>query len=241
MAQTSNRVGFVHFKTKENFDNKVANNEILDTSIVFVQDSKEIHAHGITYKSINWSVLSYSNGVYIYDINGKYTLPSEWDTSRNEEAVGVAILTDDCSFVVAKEDIGQKTWGGYGTDTASLTNYSQTEAAKDFAGVTNTRLIIEALGVGNAPAAEACASYSFLNGQTGYLGAAGEWKLARSYKDELNSALELIGGTKMAESYYWASTEVDSSSAWGLYFASSSTMNPGVKYGNRYVRAFLAI
>ena len=47
----------IHFKTKENFDSKVANNEILDTSIVFVQDSKEIHTHGTTYKSVNWSVL----------------------------------------------------------------------------------------------------------------------------------------------------------------------------------------
>lgn len=47
----------IHFKKKETFDQKVANNEVLDTSIVFIQDSKEIHTHGTTYKSVNWSVL----------------------------------------------------------------------------------------------------------------------------------------------------------------------------------------
>ena len=183
------------------------------------------------------------NGLYIYDIDGRFTLPENWNTTNNSKAVGVAILGDDCRFVVAKEDIGEKMWGGYGTDIASLTNYtSKTEAAKDFAGVTNTRLIIEALGVGNAPAAEACASYSFLNGQTGYLGAAGEWKLARSYKDELNSALELIGGTKMTEGAYWTSTEHSSLYAWYQWFDSDSDLGiPSKGTGNYYVRAFLAI
>ena len=47
----------IHFNSKENFDNKVANNEILDTSIVFVKDSKEIYTHGNLYKSVNWSEL----------------------------------------------------------------------------------------------------------------------------------------------------------------------------------------
>ena len=47
----------IHFKTQQNFNNEVANENILDTSIVFIQDSKEIHTHGTTYKSVNWSVL----------------------------------------------------------------------------------------------------------------------------------------------------------------------------------------
>ena len=328
----------IHFKTKQKFNEELANGNILDTSIVFIQDTKQIYTHGQLYdgstfdptdieasiqniidnyattetlnqavqavnsningvnQSINSTLQNVSekankaeatatdalnlvegiqgnlssfalkselptkvsqlendvlyvtedvvnNGLYIYDIDGKFTLPENWNTANNSKAVGVAILGDDCRFVVAKEDIGQKSWGGYGTDIASLTNYSsQTEAAKDFAGVTNTRLIIEALGVGNAPAAEACASYTFSNGQTGYLGAAGEWKLARSYKDELNSALELIGGTKMAESYYWTSTEYSSIIAWYQCFDSNSRLNGDYKDRNLgYVRAFLAI
>ena len=47
----------IHFKNKENFDKEVANENILDSSIVFIQDSKEISTHGTIYKSVNWSVL----------------------------------------------------------------------------------------------------------------------------------------------------------------------------------------
>ena len=134
----------------------------------------------------------------------------------------MAILTDDCKFVVAKEDISTSTirWGGYGTDISTLTNYRDAAlAATDFDGVNNTAKIIAAIGNSNdgyrdGTAAGDCAAYTFPNGQAGYLGAAGEWQLARSYKDELNSALELIGGTKMAEDYYWTSTEYSSDYAW---------------------------
>ena len=47
----------IHFKNKQNFETEVANNNILDNSIVFIQDSKEISTHGTIYKSVNWSVL----------------------------------------------------------------------------------------------------------------------------------------------------------------------------------------
>lgn len=47
----------IHFKSKENFASEVANGNILDNSIVFIQDSKEISTHGTIYKTVNWSVL----------------------------------------------------------------------------------------------------------------------------------------------------------------------------------------
>ena len=47
----------IHFKSKENFEKEVANENILDTSICFIQDSKEISTHGTVYKSVNWSIL----------------------------------------------------------------------------------------------------------------------------------------------------------------------------------------
>lgn len=36
----------IHFKNKQNFEREVANNNILDTSICFIQDSKEIYTPG---------------------------------------------------------------------------------------------------------------------------------------------------------------------------------------------------
>ena len=47
----------IHFNRKEVFEEKLAKNEILDTSIVFVKDSKEIWTHSNLYKSVNWDVL----------------------------------------------------------------------------------------------------------------------------------------------------------------------------------------
>lgn len=43
----------IHFKTKQNFENEVANGNILDTSIVFIQDSKEICTHNTIYETVN--------------------------------------------------------------------------------------------------------------------------------------------------------------------------------------------
>lgn len=47
----------IHFKNKTNFNNEIANNNILDTSIVFIQDAQEIYTHGTEYQFVNWSKL----------------------------------------------------------------------------------------------------------------------------------------------------------------------------------------
>ena len=47
----------IHFKSRDNFDRDVANENILDTSICFIQDSKEISTHGTIYSTVAWSVL----------------------------------------------------------------------------------------------------------------------------------------------------------------------------------------
>ena len=276
----------IHFKTKQKFDEELANGNILDTSIVFIKDTKQIYTHGQLYDgstfdptdieaSIQNIIDNYAtktemptkvsqlendvpyviddvvvkNGLYIYDTDGNFTLPANWNTSNNSKAVGVAILIDDCRFVVAKEDISASTihWGGYGTDISTLTNYtSGTDAATDFDGVNNTAKIIAAIGNSNdgyrdGTAAGDCASYTFPNGKTGYLGAAGEWQVARQNKEDLNSALTLIGGTTMKESAYRTSTEYSSYGAWYQWFDSDSNLDRSDKYDNRYVRAFLSI
>ena len=189
-------------------------------------------------------------GVSIYDIDGNLTLPELWDTSNNNKAVGVAIVADNCRFVVAKEDISANTirWGGYGTDISTLTNYTDSaNAATDFDGVNNTSKIIAAIGNSNdghrnGTAAGDCAAYTFPNGKTGYLGAAGEWQIARQNKDALNSTLTLIGGTTMKKNSYWTSTEYSSNYAWYQWFDSNSVLSYYGKSGSSFcVRAFLAI
>lgn len=47
----------IHFTKKSNFNTEVANGNILNTSICFIQDTKEIYTHGTLYKAIGWSIL----------------------------------------------------------------------------------------------------------------------------------------------------------------------------------------
>ena len=41
-----------------------------------------------------------ANGVYIYDNEGKLTVPDNWNASNNSKAVGVAVISDNCSFAI---------------------------------------------------------------------------------------------------------------------------------------------
>ena len=39
----------IHFKTKQKFNEELAKGNILNTSIIFIQDTKEIYTHGTYY------------------------------------------------------------------------------------------------------------------------------------------------------------------------------------------------
>ena len=177
-------------------------------------------------------------GVFIYDTNGNLTKPEEWNTANNDLAVGVAVIGENCSFVIEKTvSYSYKEWGGYNTMISGLPSTADT----DYLGESNTTKIINQLGSGNAPAADYCRGRSCtVNGTTlyGYLGALGEWQTAYNNKSSIDSALSKIGGTAVNTSnYHWASTQYSSESAWGLRWSSGNVGNYG-KSNGRYARAF---
>lgn len=47
----------IHFNKNEDFKNRLENNEILDSSIVFIKDTNKIYTHGEEYQWISWSYL----------------------------------------------------------------------------------------------------------------------------------------------------------------------------------------
>ena len=49
----------IHFKTKQKFNEELANGNILETSIVFIQDSKEIYTHGQYYGDLSECLTKY--------------------------------------------------------------------------------------------------------------------------------------------------------------------------------------
>lgn len=181
-------------------------------------------------------------GVFIYDTNGNLTKPEEWDTANNDLAVGVAVIDENCSFVIEKTvSYSNMQWGGYGTEISGIVTTTNTNTAKtDYAGESNTTKIINYLGSGNAPAAEYCRSRSCtVNGITlyGYLGAYGEWQTAINNKSAIDSALKKIGGTAMKINYHWTSTQYNSGNAWTMDWG-GGTINYNLKNYNFYVRAF---
>lgn len=208
------------------------NKEISESSITASQQTRTVT---VTYAKI-------ANGIYICDTSGNLTAVGNWNTANNSSAIGVAVVSDNCSFVIEKTvSYSYKTWGGYGTTISGITTTTDTATAEtDYAGETNTTKIISQLGSGNAPAADYCKSRSCtVNGTTlrGYLGSLGEWQTAYNNKSIIDSALYTIGGTAMnTNDYHWTSTQNSSGIAWKLSW--DSYVSGGYKDRNHYVRAF---
>ena len=139
--------------------------------------------------------------------------PDDFDTV-NFKAVGVVFFVNDSGehgWVIALEDEGLFTWGGYGEDT-ELDNYtSRRSAASDTAGYNNTQAILELAK--DYPAFNAV---DFENGW--YLPAAGQLK--RLYKNlkDVNVSIEKANGliVRPIGLPYWSSTEYSDIDAWYL-------------------------
>ena len=87
----------IHFKSRDNFDREVANENILDTSICFIQDSKEISTHGTLYKTVNWSVLDLGESKEIYICIPKLSAPFG-DFIKSVQLEGVNIMEEAINF-----------------------------------------------------------------------------------------------------------------------------------------------
>lgn len=153
----------------------------------------------------------YPNGVYILRMDGKLYTRSEWSTAWNDEAVGVALKTDNCRFVISLVDYDKTMWSKKGASDKipGVTSTSDIPTAKtDYKGIENSAAIISFYGAGTDYAAGLCAEHTFKNGQKGYLGACGEWQEAFNNKDEINACMSLVRCDAIAgDEYYWVSTQ----------------------------------
>lgn len=99
----------IHFNKKEDFNKEVANGNILDKSIVFIKDTKEIYTHGTIYGGnssndgidIEWSVLEdsiLSDGVYAVTSTGELV-----DYKTTDDYENVAIIAGSNKFIISNE------------------------------------------------------------------------------------------------------------------------------------------
>lgn len=158
-------------------------------------------------------------GVSIQHIDGTLYTIREWQENgfTSDYANGVAIVDDRASFVVAKEDIGEKLlWSNEAILVEGVSVASNNLNGFDcINGVQDTQILVE---LGISPAASACAEYTFPNGSKGYLPAAGEWEVFKSYESSAKEAFKLIGGADLfspsVAKYYWSTTQKNASDAW---------------------------
>ena len=136
------------------------------------------------------------NNVYVYANDGLLYVPEVWETGRNDEAVGVAVVTDNSRFCI-KKGLGSKNsieWSDtlYGTDVPEIVN-----SENDYKGLNNSIAIRQSTENEDDTNNEAWYCYSqtiVVNGNTinGYLPAIGELKDLYTNKSAIESTLTVI-------------------------------------------------
>ena len=168
------------------------------------------------------------NGVYIlHDTLGVRTVDS-WNPKNNDGVIGILVIEDEHQLVVALEDAPENlTW----SEERKLVNQpikNTTDAKSDFNGEEYCRN----LNSPDFPAAYYCSNYKKGN-RSWYLPSTGELWLIYNHLEEIQNALETVGGKKFVSNWnefegvpaYWSSTERSATGAWGLY------LNVGILYG----------
>ena len=190
---------------------------------------------------------SYPLGVWAYYANGSIRDYANADSN----AIGVAVVTANCGFVIDKlatNGNNRIRYGGYNKDLSNIGVVVTSDASTaklDFAGEDNTTKLINALDgyndgyVTGAAAAEACRAA--FNG-SGYMGSLGEWNEAYANKSAVDSMMTKIGGTAiLTNRTHWASTICSASStSWNLNWNDGYLGSNSRSY-NALVRAFKAL
>ncbi|MBQ4589117.1 MAG: hypothetical protein IJA95_07505 [Bacteroidaceae bacterium] len=181
-------------------------------------------------------------GVFIQGVSGKLYKTDDW--TNQETPNGVAVITEECSFVVALTEASEMRISGI--DTIALENYmtaisNSTEAKSDYQGALNTANIMK-LKSGTDYAAGWCNAFWFPSGKNGFLPSLGQMYAAYINKSAVDAALTKAGGTELDESYYWTSTfngvrNADNRSCWRLDWGDGSVVGSSLNMTSR-VRAF---
>lgn len=172
------------------------------------------------------------NGIYFIVYGGYPIHESEFDESMCNDCIGVGVLMGDKFATVSLRDANN------GEDVA-LTNEDKTGDSSRF-----RQDFWEAMadwdGQGNTESMK-----SYLNPEINleeyeYLPSVAQLHLILLFVNEINKALERVGGEPMRKNWYWSSTECGSLSSWFVNFSSGGTFTGGSKYSSGTVRPSVA-
>lgn len=176
-------------------------------------------------------------GVFIQHIDGTLYKEADWTSGgfSNDKANGIAVVTENAKFVVAKEWASTSSSWASSSVSGVTTTEKYEEAITDYAGEINTQLLV----ANDSNAAKACARYIFPNGEKGYLPAAGELYEYCSQIEKIFSAMRTIGSSiPQYTPLTWSSTQYDGIKAWVLDCWSKEMVSI-LRGDPNYVLAFL--
>lgn len=189
------------------------------------------HAPAITYVNVGMICdvptppedFSTYRGVFIQTLDGWLYPVGKWANQKIPN--GVAVITDNCSFVIALEDAspGYCVWGTR-SNIAGVNNSDTKNTVKTYYnGEAETASIIT--NASNSTAATYCSNFTFPNGQSGYMGAGGEWWTALTHKAEIIVAMKACGGVALSKDYWCTTEQVGSNRAWAADWESVDLTN----------------
>ena len=173
------------------------------------------------------------NGVYIYDKDDNRYTKEEWVSSgKGVSAVcGIGISTDTDSFMVATGiSSGSYPFGGRDTLIPNVPLLSSGISILNLSKVTHgfiyTDVIISTLGINNALAAKYAKTYTFGNGQSGYLPSFSEVTTLYSYKTQVEEILSTLGFSLWGSQYIQTCTQFGPTNNVALYWQDGKSLQP---------------
>ena len=162
-----------------------------------------------------------TDGVYILHETLGLKGVDGWNSENNNGVVGVLVVEDDHKIVVALKDSPEDLpWSKKWSKKRELINEpikKKEDAESDF----NGEYYCRKLDSPDFPAAYYCLNYKKGN-HSWYLPSSGELWMIYSHFDEIQNALETVGGQKLITTWdegvpvYWSSTEYSVTHAWYL-------------------------
>lgn len=194
----------------------------------FVMDYKEIKYPNLLPKNVS---PQRQNGIYYILSGGVPVHESAFDYNDRDKCIGVGVVMGDKFATVSLCDAANG-------DDVSLTEQDKTGDPNRF-----RKTFWEAMadwdGKGNTESMK-----SYLNPKIDlekfeYIPSVAQLHLILLNINEINKALEYVGGTPLKDNYYWSSTEYSSGGSWYVTFCSGYTWHAS-KSGSIAVRPSVA-
>ena len=157
------------------------------------------------------------DGVYIlHETLGVKTVGG-WNPKNNDDVIGILLIEDGHKIVVATEDSPKKLIWSKKPKSVNQPIEELEDAESDF----NGEYYCQKLNSPDFPAAYYCKTYNKGN-RDWYLPSSGELWLIYNHLEEIQNALETVGGQKFVTTFdddvpvYWSSTEHSATGAWYL-------------------------